>query len=60
MGEECLPFLEHVNISFEEKTGSHRLEMMEGALPISAQLNKAAGEGYQLEIEGLKNADFHR
>ncbi len=57
--EKMLPLLEHVNISFEEKSaGTHRMEMMEGALPISAQLNKAGGDGYQLEIEGLKNAVF--
>jgi SNF2 family DNA or RNA helicase len=57
--EKMLPLLEHVNIIFEEKTaGTHRMEMIEGALPISVQLNKAAGEGYQLEIEGLKNSIF--
>jgi hypothetical protein len=57
--EKLLPLLTHVNIIFEEKiSGSHRMEMMEGPLPISVQLNKAAGEGYQLEIEGLKNSVF--
>ncbi|RED64091.1 DEAD/DEAH box helicase [Cohnella lupini] len=57
--EEMLPLLEHLNISFEDKNaGTHRMEMMEGALPISVQLNKAGGEGYQLEIEGLKNSTF--
>lgn len=57
--EKMLPLLEHVNIIFEEKTaGTHRMELMEGALPISVQLNKAAGEGYQLDIEGLKNSIF--
>ncbi|WP_373231406.1 SNF2 helicase associated domain-containing protein [Cohnella sp.] len=56
--ERLLPLLAHVNISFEEKSGNHRMEMMEGPLPISVQLNKALGEGYQLEIEGLKNSTF--
>jgi hypothetical protein len=57
--EKMLPLLEHVNIIFDEKSaGTHRMELMEGALPISVQLNKAAGEGYQLEIEGLKNSIF--
>lgn len=56
--EKLLPKLGHVNISYEEKNTHHRMEMMEGSLPISVQLNKAAGEGYQLEIEGLKNSIF--
>ncbi|MEQ4483531.1 DEAD/DEAH box helicase [Cohnella silvisoli] len=57
--EKMLPCLDHVNIVLEEKnSGTHRMEMMDGALPISVQLNKAGGEGYQLEIEGLKNAVF--
>ncbi|TFE30882.1 DEAD/DEAH box helicase [Cohnella luojiensis] len=57
--ERMLPLLEHVNISFEDKNvGNHRMELMEGALPISVQLNKAGGGGYQLEIEGLKNSTF--
>ncbi|WP_256756724.1 DEAD/DEAH box helicase [Cohnella sp. WQ 127256] len=57
--ERMLPLLELVNISFEDKNvGAHRMEMMDGALPISVQLNKAGVEGYQLEIEGLKNSIF--
>ncbi|BBI32510.1 DEAD/DEAH box helicase [Cohnella abietis] len=57
--EEMLPLLEHVNISFEDKhVGTHRMELMEGTLPISVQLNKAGGEGYQLEIEGLNHSIF--
>lgn len=56
--ERLLPLLAHVNISFEEKSGNQRLELMEGSLPISVQLNKTAGDGYQLEIEGLKNSIF--
>ncbi|QJD87912.1 DEAD/DEAH box helicase [Cohnella herbarum] len=57
--EKMLPLLEHVNISFEDKTvGTHPMELMDGTLPISVQLNKAGGEGYQLEIEGLKNSTF--
>ncbi|QMV45145.1 helicase SNF [Cohnella cholangitidis] len=56
--ERMLPLLERVNISFEDRAaGAHRLELIDGALPISVQLN-SAGEGYQLEIEGLKNSTF--
>ncbi len=56
--ERMLPLLELVNISFEDKTtGLNRMELIDGALPISVQLN-SAGEGYQLEIEGLKNSTF--
>lgn len=53
--ERMLPLLEHVNVIFEDKSGLHRLELMEGELPISARLDRAGGEGYQLAIEGLKN-----
>jgi SNF2 family DNA or RNA helicase len=56
--ERLLPLLAHVNVSLEEKNALQRMEVMEGSLPISVQLNKAAGEGYQLEIEGLKNSTF--
>jgi len=57
--EKMLPLLEHVNIKLEDKNaGAHRLELMDGPLPLSVQLNKAGSEGYQLEIEGLKNSTF--
>ena len=57
--EKIMPLLEYVNISFEDKhAGIHRMEVMDGTLPISAQLNKAGSQGYQLEIDGLKNSTF--
>ncbi|WP_052476075.1 DEAD/DEAH box helicase [Cohnella kolymensis] len=56
---ELLPMLDQVNIRYEDADGTGiPLQLAEGPLPISAQLKQAAGEGYQLEIEGLKNAVF--
>ncbi|MFC5468338.1 SNF2 helicase associated domain-containing protein [Cohnella suwonensis] len=56
--EKLLPLLEKANVTYEDKVvGVQKLESMSGALPISAQLSRA-GEGYQLEIDGLKNSIF--
>lgn len=56
---KLLPLLEHVNVQFEDGDGASRpLSVREGPLPISVQLNKASGEAYELDIEGLKNAAF--
>ncbi|MFD0672929.1 SNF2 helicase associated domain-containing protein [Cohnella sp. GCM10027633] len=57
--ERMLPLIEHVNMRYEDKAGnSHRMRVMEGTLPIFAQLDRAGDSGYQLEFEGLKNAIF--
>ncbi|MFC5402111.1 SNF2 helicase associated domain-containing protein [Cohnella soli] len=54
--EKLLPLLERANVTYEDKNvGVQKFETMSGALPISAQLSRA-GEGYQLEIDGLKNS----
>jgi len=59
MWQRIEPLLGQVNIFFEEKHGTaFRLELMEGALPITAQLNSAGNAGYELQIAGLKNAMF--
>ncbi|XID93589.1 SNF2 helicase associated domain-containing protein [Paenibacillaceae bacterium WGS1546] len=49
-----LPLLGTLNARFEDKSGIHPLETIEGELPVSARLDRA-GEGYVFAIEGLKN-----
>jgi len=56
--EKMRPHLEHANVSFEDKNGVHRMELMEGDLPIAARLDGAGDGSYQLVLEGLKNAVF--
>ncbi len=52
--ERMLPHLVHTNVSFEDKLGVHRMELVDGELPIAARLDKA-GSGYQLVFEGLND-----
>ncbi|WEK55334.1 MAG: DEAD/DEAH box helicase [Candidatus Cohnella colombiensis] len=57
--DKMAPLFNQVNIAFEEKPGVlHRMELMEGSLPITVQLDKAGEDGYQLAIDGLKNSLF--
>ncbi|MFC4600429.1 SNF2 helicase associated domain-containing protein [Cohnella hongkongensis] len=55
--ERMLPELKHANASFEDKTGVHGMELVEGELPITARLDRA-GDGYQLAFEGLDHTVF--
>ncbi|MFC6551139.1 SNF2 helicase associated domain-containing protein [Cohnella cellulosilytica] len=56
--ERMLPHLQQANVSFEDKHGVHRMELVEGELPIRARLDKAGSGGYQLVFEGLSSAVF--
>ncbi len=56
--ERMLPHLQSANASFEDKHGVHRMELVEGELPVRARLDRAGSGGYQLVFEGLSSTVF--
>ena len=54
--DKMVPWLPGANATFEDKLGIHRMELVEGKLPIAAKLDRAGDGGYKLEIEGLRHA----